>query len=53
MNDFGAKMLDLYNDPELLIKFSTNATKIMKEKWNYTLYDQCLKAAIKKVKEWD
>lgn len=53
MNDFGAKMLHLYNDPELLIKFSINATKIMKEEWNYTLYDQCLKAAIKKVKAWD
>ncbi|OUV76468.1 MAG: hypothetical protein CBC83_00465 [Flavobacteriales bacterium TMED123] len=49
MNDFGAKMLDLYNDPELLIKFSVNATKLMKESWNYGLYDNCLKTVIKRI----
>ncbi len=52
MNDFGAKMLDLYSDLELLMKFSANATKLMKESWNYSLYDNCLKTVIKRIKEW-
>ncbi len=52
MNDFGAKMFDLYNHPELLMKFSANARKLMKESWNYGLYDNCLKTVIKRIKEW-
>ena len=52
MNDFAAKMLDLYNNPDLLMKFSANATKLMKESWNYGLYDNCLKTIIKRIKGW-
>ena len=38
MNDFGDKMLTLYNNTDLLLKFSDKAQSIMHEKWNYNLY---------------
>ena len=52
MDDFGNKMLNLYNDADLLIRFSKNASDLMRNHWNYALYDQCLQEAIKKVKQW-
>ena len=52
MDEFGNKMLNLYNDADLLIRFSKNASDLMRNHWNYALYDQCLQEAIKKVKQW-
>lgn len=52
MCDFGDKMLKLYNNPDLLIKFSKNASDLMRSNWNYDLYNKCLIDAIKKVKQW-
>lgn len=52
MNDFGDKMLTLYNNTDLLLKFSDKAQSIMHEKWNYQLYNKCLNEAIKKVEKW-
>lgn len=46
------KMLELYNNPDLCKKFSKNAELLMKEYWNYDLYESCLNDAIKKVEEW-
>jgi len=53
MTDFGNKMLELYNDSKKLITYSENATKLMKEYWNYDLYNKCLNEAIEKVDLWD
>ena len=47
------KMLELYNKPDLCIEFSKNAESLMKEYWNYDLYESCLNDAIKKVEEWN
>jgi len=52
MNDFGDKMLLLYNNNDLLLEFSDNALSIMHKKWNYNLYSNCLEQAIKNVKKW-
>ena len=52
MNDFGDKMLTLYNNTDLLLDFSENAQSIMHEKWNYNLYSNCLEQAIKNVEKW-
>ena len=52
MEEFGDKMLELYNDYDLLIKFSKNASNLMRNHWNYDLYNKCLKDAIKKVEQW-
>ena len=52
MDDFGNKMLNLYNDADLLIRFSKNASDLMRNHWNYALYDKCLQDAIKKVEQW-
>ena len=46
------KMLELYNNPNLCKIFSDNAERLMKEKWNYNLYEDKLLESIKKVKEW-
>ena len=51
MNDFGNRMLDLYNDSALLLEYSENACALMKDHWNYHFYHKCLSTAIKKVKE--
>ena len=53
MDEFGSKMLELYNDSDLLIQLSKNASDLMKNNWNYDLYNKCLKDAIKKVEQWD
>ena len=52
MNDFGDKMLTLYNNTDLLLEFSEKAQLIMHEKWNYNLYSTCLGQAIKTVENW-
>ena len=50
--DIGEKMLQLFEDADLLKKYSLNATALMKGYWNYNLYESCLNDAINKVKEW-
>ena len=52
MDDFGNKMLELYNDSDLLVQFSKNASDLMRNNWNYDLYRKCLKDAIEKVEQW-
>ncbi len=52
MDDFGDKMLELYNKPDLLIQFSKNASDLMRDNWNYDLYNKCLQDAVKKVELW-
>ena len=42
MHDFGQMMLALFNDSELLKNYSKNASDLMKNKWNYKLYKQCM-----------
>ena len=46
------KMLELYNNPDLCKQFSENSERLMKEYWNYNLYENNLLESIKKVKEW-
>lgn len=43
------RMLELYNHPEMCKIFSQNATELMKQYWNYSLYEQNLSDAIKYV----
>ena len=45
-------MLTSFNDAELLKRYSRNASDLMKNKWNYDLYNNCLNKAIKKVEQW-
>ena len=52
MQEFGQMMLTLFNDAELLKRYSKNASDLMKNNWNYDLYDNCLNKAIKKVEQW-
>jgi len=52
MQEFGQMMLTLFNDAELLKLYSKNASYLMKNNWNYDLYDNCLNKAIKKVEQW-
>jgi glycosyltransferase involved in cell wall biosynthesis len=52
MQEFGQMMLTLFNDTELLKRYSKNASDLMKNNWNYDLYDNCLNKAIKKVEQW-
>ena len=52
MNDFGDRMLQLYNNPGLLSQYSANATELMRNHWNYDFYHKCLCSAINKVKKW-
>ena len=52
MLDLGKMMLTLFNDSELLKRYSENASGLMKNNWNYELYNNCLNNAIKKVKQW-
>ena len=47
-----SKMLELYNNPNLCKIFSDNAERLMKEEWNYKLYEDKLLESIKKVEEW-
>jgi len=50
--ELGKKMLQLFKDENLLKKYSINASALMKEYWNYALYESCLNDAIKKVEQW-
>ena len=50
MQGFGKIMLTLFSDEELLKRYSKNAIDLMKNNWNYDLYNICLNKAIKKVK---
>ncbi len=50
MEDFANKMLELYNDPDLLQEFSKNASDLMRNHWNYDLYNSCLNDVIEKFK---
>jgi glycosyltransferase involved in cell wall biosynthesis len=52
MQGFGQMMLTLFNDAELLKRYSENASDLMKNNWNYDLYNNCLNKAIKKVEQW-
>jgi glycosyltransferase involved in cell wall biosynthesis len=52
IEEFGQMMLTLFNDAELLKRYSRNASDLMKNKWNYDLYNNCLNKAIKKVEQW-
>ena len=52
MQEFGQMMLTLFNDAELLKRYSENASDLMKNNWNYDLYNNCLNKAIKKVEQW-
>jgi glycosyltransferase involved in cell wall biosynthesis len=50
--EIGEKMLQLFEDENLLKKYSINASALMKEYWNYALYESCLNDALKKVEQW-
>ena len=52
MNDFGDKMLLLYDNTDLLLEFSDNAFSIMYNTWNYNLYSECLDNVMKNVEKW-
>ena len=39
-------MLELYNNPDLIEEYSNNAVTLMKEQWNYKLYEHNLLKAI-------
>jgi len=52
MQGFGQMMLTLFNDPKLLNRYSENASDLMKNNWNYDLYNNSLNKAIKKVEQW-
>ena len=52
IEEFGQMMLALFNDAELLNRYSRNASDLMKNKWNYDLYNNYLNKAIKKVEQW-
>ena len=49
---FSEHILTLYHNKEMRLKYSDNAKKFMREKWNYDLYNKCLNDAIKKVGQW-
>ena len=46
------KMLKIYYDKKLYSQFSKNAVSLMKNKWNYDLYMQCLDNIINRVRQW-
>jgi len=49
IEEFGDKMLVLFNNRNILYKFSSNANELMKDYWNYDLYIKCLKNVINKL----
>ena len=53
MDDFGKKMLQIFNNEVLLRKFSNNARELMQNYWNYELYSKAQDEVINKVKQWD
>ena len=52
MDEFSNNMLEMYNNTNLLMQFSENASRLMQDYWNYDLYNKCLKDVIKKVNKW-
>ena len=50
--ELGEKMLQIFEHENLLKKYSINASALMKEYWNYALYESCLNDALKKVEQW-
>ncbi len=46
MNEFGKNMLKIYNDKNLLMNFSENAINLMKNYWNYSLYEKSIKKVV-------
>ena len=49
MQDFGQMMLTLFDDSELLKNYSNNAIELMKNNWNYNLYEQSMLIFINKL----
>ena len=49
MQEFGQMMLTLFNDSELLKNYSKNASELMKNNWNYNLYEQSMLIFINKL----
>ena len=49
MNDIGNKMVQLFKDPELLRKYSNNASDLMQSHWNYNLYKNNLQEVLKSI----
>ena len=49
MQDFGQMMLTLFDDSELLKNYSKNASELMKNNWNYNLYEQSMLIFINKL----
>ena len=49
MQEFGQMMLTMFNDSELLKNYSKNASDLMKNNWNYKLYNQCMMKFINKL----
>ena len=48
ISEFGEHMLRLYNNYDLLMTYSNNALFLMRNYWNYNLYNECLSSALKK-----
>jgi len=52
MDDFGNKMGQIFNNEELLRKYSNNARELMQNYWNYELYSKAQDEVIIKVQKW-
>lgn len=50
MIHFGKIMVELYNNPTILKKYSSNAKELMNKKWNYDFYYKCLSTVLDKFK---
>ena len=53
MDDFGHKMLQIFNNEVLLRKYSNNARELMQNYWNYEFYSKAQNEVIIKVKKWN
>ena len=50
MLHFGKIMVEFYNNPIILKKYSYNAKELMNKKWNYDFYYKCLSTVLDKFK---
>jgi len=50
MREFGFKMKYLYENQDQVMKLSKNADNLMRNKWNYQFYEQCLRDVIIKIR---
>ena len=50
MKEFGFKMKYLYENQDQVMKLSKNADNLMRNKWNYKFYEQCLRDVIIKIR---